>query len=114
MSDPWDGYLPSEVASAINRDRMAKYGDPRPNYVVFAGMLSAYFGIKVTPEDAVAVMMLLKIMREKCGGFLVDYNDNLEDICGFANVLHVVKERRAPADGTSEREGPMGTGQLPG
>lgn len=89
----WEGYLPSEKAADINRDRMETYGDPRGNYEVFADLISPIVGVKVTPEQAVMVMLQLKIMREVCGGFKLGYNDNLEDICGFANVLHVVKER---------------------
>ena len=91
----WDGYLPSEKAADINRERMATYGDPRPNYEIFAKLISPIVGVDVTPEQAVLIMMQLKIMREICGGFIVGYNDNLEDICGFSNVLHVVKERGA-------------------
>ena len=102
MTDLWGEYLPSERAAEINRERMATYGDPRPNYEMFAGLLSAYFGFKVTPEDGAMVVMLLKVMREKCGGFKRGYNDNLEDICGFANVLHVIKEGHASTDSAPE------------
>lgn len=94
-SSLWEGYLPSEKAAELNRERMATYGDPRPNYVMFAKLVSAILGIDVTPEQAVMIVVQLKVMREVCGGFVVGYNDNLEDICGFANVLHVVKERKS-------------------
>jgi len=60
---------------------------------VFARLLSAYFAIEVLPEDAVMVCILLKMMREKQGGFQTDYRDNLIDICGWANVLEKVKQR---------------------
>lgn len=92
----WSGYLPSEKAAEINRDRMATYGDPRPNYEMLAKLWSAMLGVEISPEMAVAMVLQLKVMREVCGGFRGDYKDNLEDICGFANVLHVVKEGREP------------------
>jgi hypothetical protein len=94
MSELWNAYLPSENAADINRERMQTYGDPRPNYEILAKLISPILGIDVTPEQAVMIMVQVKVMREVCGGFLVGYNDNLEDICGFSNVLHVVKERR--------------------
>ena len=89
----WDGYLPSDQASEINRDREAKYGDPAENYRMLADLISPLLGVRVTPCQAVMVMICVKIMREHQGGYKIGYNDNLEDICGFANVLHKTKER---------------------
>ena len=111
----WDGYLPSEKAAEINRDRMATYGTPVPNYQLFASFLEVYFGIPVSAEDAVVVVVLLKIVREKQGGFDPSYRDNLEDICGFMNVLHKVKEAHdSRPNGPSEGPGWMDTDELPG
>lgn len=91
--DKWSGYLPSDKASAINRDREAVYGDPSENYRIFGELISPILGVKVSPMQAAMVVLQLKVMREHCGGYLIDYNDNLEDICGFSNVLHKVKQR---------------------
>jgi hypothetical protein len=38
------------------------------------------------------VCVLLKVMREKQSGFNPDYPDNVDDICGWSNVLYKVKE----------------------
>lgn len=108
--DIWSSYLPSEKAAQINRDRMETYGDPRPNYTVFAQLLEALFGHPVTPQEAVMVMMMVKVMREICGGFPSGYNDNLEDICGFANVLHVVKEANSGVKHVAGRTGRVDRG----
>jgi hypothetical protein len=59
---------------------------------MFARLLGAYFHMVITPEDATMVCILLKIMREKQSNFDPDYPDNVDDICGWANVLYKVKE----------------------
>lgn len=100
--DDWnDDGLPSEKATAINKTRQKTYGDPTPNMEVFAALLAGY-GFRVDgaaplAEDATMVCVLLKVMREKQSGFNPDYPDNVDDICGWSNVLYKVKEaHRAP------------------
>ena len=94
FSDP---NLPSAKATEINKARQSTYGDPTPNMEMFAALLSAIFGIRVSAEDASLVCVLLKVMREKQSGFNPDYPDNVDDICGWSNVLYKVKEaHRAP------------------
>jgi hypothetical protein len=103
----WDGYLPSDQATEINRQREAVYGDPAENYRWLAERWSLIAGVKLSPMQAAMMMVDLKIMREHLGGYIIGYNDNLEDMCGFTNVLHKVKERygkRAPAEGESEQD----------
>lgn len=98
MIDSWDD-SPSERAATINRERTAVYGDPTPNMEMFARLLGAYFDIPVSAEDAAIVMVLVKIMREKQGGFRLGYTDNRDDICGWTNVLdQVVRSHALVAD----------------
>lgn len=92
MAD-WDGYLPSERATEINRQREAVYGDPAENYRILAELISPILGVKVTPCQAAMIMVQVKVMREVGGNYKKGYNDNLEDICGFANVLYKTKDR---------------------
>lgn len=93
-----DPNLPSTKATEINKQRQKTYGDPTPNMEVFADLLMGY-GFRVdgrmpTAEDATMVCILLKIMREKQSRFKLDYPDNVDDICGWANVLYKAKESR--------------------
>lgn len=89
--DVWAN-VPSEKASAINRDRMATYGSPTPNYVRFAKFVEMTLGCTCSPQEAAMLILGLKVVREIESGFNPDYEDNLDDICGFANVIYRIKE----------------------
>lgn len=118
MSDLWsDPNLPSDLASETNRQRQKTYGNPTPNMEVFAAYLAVLFGHEVSAEQASVVCILLKVMREQQSGFDPDYNDNLVDVCGWANVLYQVKqskeaERRGPSETPGGSTGVEGS-QLP-
>lgn len=88
----WDGYLPSEKAAEINRNRQQLYGDPTPNMEVLARLWSICFGVEINARQAAMGCVLLKCMREIQGGYDPEYLDNLEDMCGFTNVLAKAKE----------------------
>lgn len=118
MSEIWDDAdLPSRKATRINVDRMSTYGHPYSSHKLIASLWSAYLGIPLEVEDVSVLMILAKVAREKVGGFNLDYPDNVDDVCGFANTLYIVKEvRRArpdPADPTAGGEGSVGEAQLP-
>jgi Domain of unknown function (DUF6378) len=87
----WDGYLPSKEAAEINIDREQKYGSPVPNMEVLALLWSICFGVEVSPQQAAMGCVLLKCMREMQSKY-PDHQENLEDICGFVNVLYKTKE----------------------
>lgn len=93
MATDWDVVdLPSAKATEINKQRQKTYGDPTPNMEVFAGYLSVLFGHDVSAEEATMVCILLKVMRESQSGYKAEYPDNVDDICGWSNVLFMVKE----------------------
>lgn len=94
-NDPtnWDtDELPSEKASAINRQRAQTYGSPITNMEGFAIMASFIFGVEATPQQCAAYECLKKLVREHNAGYDPDYVDNLDDNCGWSNVLYIVKE----------------------
>jgi len=94
----WDDpNLPSDKATAINRDREERYGSPVKNYTDCAKIVEIVMGVPCSPEQAAAIMVGLKFVRECNAGFPLDYADNLEDICGFTNVLYKCKEARRDA-----------------
>lgn len=91
--DPFDNSeLPSERATAINRDRMKTYGSPVLLYPRVAAIWSAILLTDVSEEQVAACMIGLKLAREAHGNYNVDYVDNNDDICGFANVLYLIKQ----------------------
>lgn len=103
MSNTWDrDDLPSQEATRINQAREPVYGSPVGNYQEFAKILSVIFGHDVSAPQAAMVMVGLKFMRECQGEFKLDYRDNLDDICGFTNIVHLCKEADSgsPSDAT--------------
>src|SRR5215471_6574370 len=94
-ADPsiWDNpNLPSDKATAINRNRGTIYGHPADNMAVFAALISPILGIEVSACQAAMILVQLKVMREVQADYPIDYPDNLEDMCGFTNVLFQTKE----------------------
>src|SRR5215831_2481012 len=120
MPDIWDDKdLPSRKATIHNIDRMETYGHPYPIHSLVAELWGAFLSIHLQVEDVSAMMILLKLAREKTAGYNIDYPDNVEDVAGFANTLYAVKEarrdaRNATAEQAPEREGPVGDLQLRG
>jgi len=53
---------------------------------------SILLGIDISPAMAAMMLVDLKIMREVMGEFPKDYPDNLDDICGWANVVYRAKK----------------------
>lgn len=92
------GELPSEKAAAINRARMETYGSPIVVFARAAPIWSAILGTNVSEEQVAACMIGLKLAREAESGYKADYLDNNEDICGYANCLHIIKESRRGSD----------------
>lgn len=97
----WDrDDLPSDRATAINRDRTQRYGSPVRNYTDVAKIVEIVLGVPCSPEQAAAILVGVKFVREVNANFPIDYPDNLEDICGFTNVLFQCKEARRAATAT--------------
>jgi Domain of unknown function (DUF6378) len=114
-----DADLPSEKATEINRARERTYGHPAYNMRVFAKLISPVvfpdLDREVTPEQAAMILVQLKVMREVQGDYPVGYPDNLEDICGFVNVLYKTKEagKDATAESAPTGERRVGGEELP-
>lgn len=56
----------------INGDRQQAYGDASVSFARIAGLWSAYLGVPVSPNDAAAMMALLKISRARGNPASVD------------------------------------------
>lgn len=95
MSTSWDDpTLPSARATEINKERRKTYGDPTPNMVFLASRWTTLIGHYISPQMAAMMLVDLKIMREVQAGFPLDYSDNLDDICGWTNVVYLAKGDR--------------------
>jgi hypothetical protein len=84
--------LPSEAATEIVENRQGVYGHPGAVYRVWAELLKPVLGYEPTREQCSMMLILLKCAREINAQYPKDYRDNVDDIAGFANVLHMVKE----------------------
>lgn len=77
----------------INGDRAAAYGSPLEQYTKTAALWNAYLGIdSITAEDAVNMMVLLKVQRNGKDGY---HEDSVTDIAGYAGVaqkLHIERQ----------------------
>lgn len=82
----------AEANALVNGDRMEAYGNPRPSFEalakVWSGVLHAKLKMDLTPEDAVLLLVALKLAREAHK----HKRDNLVDMHGYLLVLAHVGE----------------------
>ena len=69
-----------KAEDTINGDRHATYGDARESFDTIAKMWSAYLGVGVTAEQVAAMMVLMKVSRQRKSKHM----DNWVDIIGYA------------------------------
>jgi Domain of unknown function (DUF6378) len=84
--------MPSEAATMIVAHRQNVYGHPGQVYGIWAVMLEPIIGRRPSPEECSMMLILLKCAREVNSDYPKDYRDNVDDIAGYANVLHLTKE----------------------
>jgi hypothetical protein len=78
--------LPAQRAVEAVRIRRGQYGHPAPIYEKVAGMWSEILDTSVSPQQVALCMIALKLGRE-C---VKHHDDNLTDICGYANVYEMI------------------------
>lgn len=79
-----------EAERIVSGDRGPQYGHPAANFVHTARLWSAYLGIEITAEQVPAMMILLKMSREKNR----PKRDNLVDVAGYTKTWAMVNEAR--------------------
>src|SRR5262245_11514046 len=92
-------WLPSELATEIVKDRQKKYNHPAVVYNIWADLLKPVIGHRPTVQECGMMLMQLKCAREIATNYPLDYRDNVDDMAGYANVQHMIKE--AIRDGSS-------------
>jgi len=90
-----------QEAERITRGpRQEDYSHPLDDYTTTAALWSAILGIRVTPEQAILCMILVKVSRES----RKHKRDNLVDVAGYADCAQrVVEEREWRANHRSKR-----------
>lgn len=93
LCEPRRETILEEAARITSGDRHRDYGHPLEDFTRTAKMWSAILGVEVPPEKVGLCMIALKISRE-CN---LPKRDNRVDICGYANNLEMIDERRREA-----------------
>ena len=78
-----------EAIQIRSGERNADYGDAVENFDRIAEIYRAISGKYLSAEDCCAVMIAVKLSRERH----IHKRDNLVDLCGYADILHLIKER---------------------
>lgn len=86
--------LPGTRATAINQARAETYGTPVTVFPRTAKIWSGILGIDVSEEQVAACMAGLKLAREAQADYRRDYDDNVDDVCGYMNCLEIIKKAR--------------------
>lgn len=78
-----------EAHRLVHGDRGAAYGHPYDDYARTVGTFNALTGHSLSVPDGLFFMMCVKLSRERN----VAKRDNLVDLAGYAECLHMVRER---------------------
>lgn len=81
-------YVLLEAHSLINGERAEIYGGALESFKRLAGMYSYYIGDEITAADAVAFMVLLKLVRLRASDWR--HRDSLVDAAGYIGLLEQV------------------------
>jgi len=91
-----DNKLPSEAATEIVANRQGVYGHPGQVYGIWAKLIEPIIGRRPSTEECSMMLILLKCAREINSNYPLDYRDNVDDVAGYANVLHLTKQAHFP------------------
>lgn len=73
----------------VTGERREKYGDLDESLTIVAELWSTILRIEITSQDVCRCMIALKISRD----MLVEIDDNLVDICGYAEIAYLIRNR---------------------
>ena len=78
-----------EAIEICGGDRKTDYGDAVENFDRIAEIFQAMTGRFISAADCALVQMAVKISRERHA----HKRDNLVDLCGYADIYHLIRER---------------------
>jgi len=70
-------------------ERKTDYGDAVENFDRIAEIFQVMSGRSISAADCALVQMAVKISRERHA----HKRDNLVDLCGYADIYHLIRER---------------------
>lgn len=80
----------AEAAEIRAGSRNADYGDAVENFKLISEIATVLTGVKITPEECCIVHIATKFSRERHK----HKRDNLVDLCGYADILHLIRESK--------------------
>lgn len=83
-----------EAQRLVHGDRQASYGHPIEDFTRTGRMWGAILGTDDVPPEKVALCMIAVKMSRECNR---PKRDNAVDIAGYAETLHMVRERQGVA-----------------
>lgn len=83
-----------EAQRLVHGDRQASYGHPIEDFTRTGRMWGAILGTDDVPPEKVALCMIAVKMSRECNR---PKRDNAVDIAGYAETLHMVRERQGMA-----------------
>jgi Domain of unknown function (DUF6378) len=87
---------PLDVAKKlVHGPRQGSYGHPFDDFSRTASMWAGYLGVNIKPEDVALMMIMVKISRLHNSP---DHKDSLDDIAGYTETYHLVRQRREELD----------------
>lgn len=92
-----------EAERLVHGDRQASYGHPIDDFTRTAKMWSAILGFPISPEQVGLCMCAVKISRQ-CNK---PKRDNLVDLAGYAETVHMVIEEKERRELAMETFGPL-------
>lgn len=92
-ADQFEPETPLEEAQRlVHGDRQASYGHPIEDFTRTGRMWGALLGTDDVPPEKVALCMIAVKMSRECNR---PKRDNAVDMAGYAETLHMVRERQA-------------------
>ena len=88
-TDPIRLTILNEASRLTGGDRNKTYGEPIDNMRHFAGLISAYLGVVVTPGQAAIIMALCKVSRIEASPL---HRDNYIDAAAYMAIAGEVNE----------------------
>lgn len=77
-----------EAKAIVEGSRQSDYGDPVESFERIAKTASMIAGMDLSPKECCAVLMAVKIVRERYR----HKRDNLVDLCGYAHIMNEINE----------------------